>query len=136
MHGKNSLFNNFYGVQYPRKFRFVSNPSPGKNKKFLNVHIAGKLCMDPTSEFQVVKIYNQNQESFIPAYEFELDEDKWTGPVLKDINTPNVPVSKLALRSGDDIVGNYIEVEIINDRTDEAPCSQINVVFKDEEFSI
>ncbi|HEY0770246.1 MAG TPA: hypothetical protein VGD31_07910, partial [Sphingobacteriaceae bacterium] len=135
---KSNTYNNFFGVQYQRSFRAVVNPYLGKNKKALNVHVKGNLCADPASlTFIPVKIYTpEGQESHIPAYEFELDEGKYCGPVFKDINTPNVPVNQLALRSGDDIVSNYFEVEVINDRTDKSPCSEVNLVYKDEEFSI
>lgn len=137
VHFENSLCNNYYGVQYNRSFKTVVNGQLGKNKRFLNVHIKGALCQDPTGDFVPVRVYNQEgQESFTPAYEFELDEGKWNGPILKDVNTPNMSASQLALRSGDDIVSNYLEVEVFNDRTDSSPCSQVNVIYNEEEFSI
>lgn len=137
LHHSNSLFNNFYGVQYKRWFEVVCNPALGKNKRYLNIHIRGDIAQDMDSEFQVVKLTSpEGQSSFIPAYEFSLDEGKWVAPVLKDILTPNIDSDKLALRSGDDMVGNYMIIHIENDRTDQGKCSQVNVVFKVEEFSI
>lgn len=137
LHNVNPIHNNFYGVQYTRKHRFVCNPTLGKNKRYLNIHIEGALCTDPDSdEFKPVKAYTrEGQESFTPACDFEFDEGKWNGPILKDINTPDVPEDRLAVRSGDDIVSNYLEIEIENDRTDKAQVSEINVIFKTEEFS-
>lgn len=137
LHHSNSLFNNFYGVQYKRWFEVVCNPALGKNKRFLNIHIRGDIAQDMDSEFQVVKLTtSEGQISFIPAYEFSKDEGKWVAPVLKDTQTPNIPDDQLALRSGDDMVGNYMIVHVENDRTDQGKCSQVNVVFKTEEFSI
>jgi len=134
----NSVRNNFFGIQYDRRFRFVANPELGKDKKYLNVHIDGNIAADLSDDsFAPVRVYTkEGQESFIPAPDFELDGLKYTGPILKDINTPNIPTGKLALRSGDDIVSNYLEVEVINNRVDDAPCSQVNVVYKEEEFSV
>lgn len=175
IHHKNALFNNFYGVQYQRSFDLVCNPELGKNKRLLNIHIKGQLTQNLTSEDQVVVILTkEGQVSFIPAYEFSLDEGKYVAPVLKDINTPGFeenPLStlpilttdsgdftlttdsgevlatidipsfvgvggRLALRSGDDMVSNHFIIRVINNRTDKGECSQVNVVFKTEEFSI
>lgn len=135
-HEANPIFNNFYDTQYVRSWRFVCNPYPGKDKRFLNVHIAGAIG-DGTEDFVPVRAYTkEGQETFIPAYEFFLDQGKWCAPILRDINTPNVPTDQLALRSGDDMVSNYLEVEVINNRTDESPCGQVNVVYKNEAFSV
>lgn len=133
----NPVHNNFFGIQYSRKIRFVSNAKVGIRKKYLNVHLKGDFATDQSSlSFNPVKIYTpEGQESFIPSYEFELDEGKWCAPILKDINTP-VPINQLALRSGDDIVSDYIEIEIENNRLDQAPMNHMNVVFKTENFSI
>ncbi|MEJ7644273.1 MAG: hypothetical protein WKF87_06740 [Chryseolinea sp.] len=135
-HNKNQVHNNFYGVQYDRRWKFISNPRLGKNKRWLNIHIKGDIAANPNSEFQAVKLKTkEGQESFIPAYEFTLDEGKQVAAVFKDIHTP-VREGLIALRSGDDLVSEYAEIELINDSLDEAECSQVNVVFKIEEFSI
>jgi hypothetical protein len=141
VHDQNSLHNNFYGIQYTRKFRFAANPALGKNKRWLNVHIkmAGNStpALDMTSEFAPVRIYNAlGQESLIPAYQFGIEEGKWVGEILKDLNTSGIVSPAIPLRSGDDIVSDYLEVEVENDRLDEAPCVHVNVVFKTEEFSV
>jgi hypothetical protein len=135
VHGDNELYNNFYNQQYMRSFRFVSNSNLGSNKKFLNVHIDGQIRGEDESFIPARFYTKEGQESYTPAYEFEFDEGKWCGPILRDINTPGIDETRLPLRSGDEMVSNYIEVEIINDRADEAPCGQVNVVFKEEEFS-
>lgn len=136
-HDTNALHNNFYGQQFLRYFRFACNPALGKNKRLLNIHIREQQAQTPTSEFNVVEIESSTgQISYIPAYEFELDEGKYCAPVLRDITTPGLEPGQLALRSGDEIVGDFFLVNVITDRTDEAPCSHVNVVFKTEEFSI
>lgn len=136
-HHQNSLFNNFYGQQYTRFFDFISNPKLGKDKRLLNIHIKGDIANDLTGEFKVVQIFTkEGQQSFIPAYEFSRDQGKYVAPVLKDINTPNIPAGRIALRSGDDMVSNYFIIRVENDRTDKGECAQVNVVFKTEEFSI
>ena len=136
-HHKNSLYNNFYGVQYGRMWRFISNPQLGKNKRWLNVHIKGEVATDQAnSELEAVRITTkEGQKSFIPAYEFQMEEGKYVAPILKDINTV-VEEGQLSLRSGDDIVSEYAEIEVNNDRVDAAEVSQVNVMYKVEEFSI
>ncbi len=138
LHNVNPIHNNFYGVQYTRKYRFACNPQPAKPKKGLNIHIEGELCTDPTSDtFSPVKVYTkEGQESHTPAGYFDRENGKWVGPILKDINTPNLPAEQLPLLSGDDMVSNYLEIEVENDRTDKAQVSEINVIFNTEEFSI
>lgn len=137
-HNKSEVYNNFYGVQYGRSWRPAINPMPGKMKTLLNVHIQGLIAEDPSSSDVVVRIFTpEGQESYIPAYEFEQafgDRGVWRAPVLKDINSI-VEAGKLALRSGRDMMSDYFEIEIINNRSDEAPSSHINVAFKTDEFS-
>lgn len=136
-HNKGSVFNNFYGVQYDRRWKFIANPRLGKNKRWMNIHIKGVIAGDPQSEFVPVRIKTkEGQETFIPAYEFEMEEGKLVAAILKDINsTPPDEESMLALRSGEDIISEYAEVELINDRTDEGEVSQVNMVYMVEEFS-
>ena len=133
-----ATYNNFFGVQYQRSFKLVCNAMIGKDKRALNIHIKGDLCVNNTSEvFSPFRVYTpEGQESYTPAVYFDLDQGKWVASVLKNINTPGDFTGKLPVLSGDDIVSSYFIFEIINDRTDRAPCSQINFVFKTEEFSI
>lgn len=135
-HEVNSIYNNFYGVQYSRKWTFAANPQLNKNKRYLNFHAEGDISADMTNEDIVVRITTKNgQETYIPAYEFEKDEGKWVASILKDINSP-VAGGQLALRSGEDIVSRYITVEMICNRVDKAPVSEVNLVYKTEEFSV
>ena len=137
LHNANEVCNNFYGLQYGRSMKYVCNPFLGKNKRYLNIHIKGPLCVDPRSEFQVVKFNtSEGQESYIPAYEFELDNGKMVASILKDVNSLVESGDQLPLRSGDDLISNYMEFEIFNDRTDEAACPQINIIYKTEDYSI
>ncbi|HEY8971521.1 MAG TPA: hypothetical protein VIM64_20605 [Puia sp.] len=136
MHHENELCNNFYGQQYLRSWRLASNPQLGKDKRYLNIHMDGKPCVDlsEVSTFAPVRLFTkEGQESYIPAYEFTKDGLKWYAPVLCDINSPID--DGISLRSGDELLSNYLEVEFITDRTDEAPCSQVNVVYEVQEFS-
>ncbi|MGC3945363.1 MAG: hypothetical protein QM762_12755 [Chryseolinea sp.] len=136
LHDANPVCNNFYGQQFTRRMRFVCNPFLGKNKRYLNIHIKGPIATDPTGETVVARyLTNEGQESFTPAYEFELDNGKNVAPVFKDINSV-VETNQIALRSGEDLVSNYMEFEVMNDRTDEAPCAQINIIYKTEDFSV
>jgi len=134
---KNVPYNNFYGVQYERKARFICNPALSKEKLFLNVHLRGQIAQDLNSdEFAVIRIYTpQGQETFIPANDFSLEKGKYVAAILKDINSI-VEAHQLALRSGDDIISHFIELEVICNRIDEAPLSEINLVVKTLEFSI
>lgn len=136
MHHENALFNNFYGQQFIRSWRLASNPQLGKDKKYLNVSMDGRPCIDLSDlgSFIPVRLYTkEGQESYIPAYEFTKDGRKWYAPVLRDINSP--VDGGIPLRSGDEILSNYAEIEFLTDRTDEAPCSQVNVVYEVQEFS-
>jgi hypothetical protein len=137
-HNKNNVYNNFYGVQYPRYWVFACNPYPGRNKRYLNIHIEGDIATDPTDEdFNPIELSTkEGQESFIPANEFTLDEGKWNAPVLRDVNTPGIVDPQTPLLSGDEMVSTYLLVKVVNDRTDEAACSHVNVVYKEEKFSL
>lgn len=137
-HNVATVFNNFYGVQYSRKWRFVMNNEANKNKRPLNYHVHGSLCRTPTStSFMPLRIYTQEgQESYTPACYFDLDERMWSGPVLQDIHTPGDFTDRLPFLSGDDLNSEYFEVQVENDALDQALVTAVNVVFKEEEFSI
>jgi hypothetical protein len=141
IHDQNPLYNNFYGVQYTREYTFAANPQLGKDKRWFNAHVKMRGAITPaqtmSSEFDVIRVKNPNgQESYTPAYEFNLEQGKWNGPILKDINTPGIVAPALPLRSGDDISSDYLEVTVKCDRLDEAPCSHVNIVYTTEEFSV
>jgi hypothetical protein len=137
---RNVPYNNFYGVQYKRSWKFVANMRPGIVKKYLNIHHDGPYAtnlQDPT--FEVVRLNTPSgQYSYIPAYAFDKQmglAGKYTAAVLRDVNTP-VAENQLALRSGDEMVGTHVEIEVFNDRTDEAPCAHVNVVYQELVFSV
>lgn len=135
---RGTTHNNFFGVQYTRKIKLISNALLGKNKRYLNIHMKGDIAADMTVDtFSPAKFKTpEGQESHTPAYYFDKQEGKWVGPILKDVNTPDLPAEQLPLLSGDDIVSSYLEVELENDRTDKGRCTEINIIFKTEEFSI
>jgi hypothetical protein len=136
---RNSEHNVFFGIKYDREWEFACNPYPGKNKRYLNIHIDGELTGDITKEAIIARLFTkEGQESYIRAYDFEREEvsmGKWCAAILKDINTP-AQAGQVALQSGDEMMSNYLIVRIINDRTDESPCSEVNVVYIEEKFSI
>jgi hypothetical protein len=137
-HNKSDVYNNFYGVQYDRRWRPICNPHPSRNKRYLNVHHQGLLVEQVETDIPFRYYTKEGQESYTPAILFEQENGsvgKWTGPVMKDINTPVEP-NQNSLNSGDDLVSSYLELEIINNRSDESPCSEVNVVYTEDLFSI
>lgn len=134
-HNASSTYNNFYGVQYKSTMRIAVNPYPSKKKAFNAVQLVASEIGSNVDQ-KPIKCYSGTQESYTKYDEFEKLEDRFYGPLMKDINTPEVEAGKIALRDGDDMRGDYIEIEVENELTTRAPLRHLNVTYNYSEFSV
>lgn len=140
LHNQSGVYNNFYGVQYQRRLKIAVNPYPGRSKNWMGLHIATNfLSSGSDPDFKVVQCYTEyGQETYMKVDDFEKLEGVFYGPILRDINTPGVLIGagKIALRDGDEMLGRYIEIELINDNsTDPCPVQYMNAVYVDSEYT-
>jgi hypothetical protein len=139
-HNANTLYNNFYGIQYNRSIRFVINEKPNKVKRFTNFHLnVAKMGEgETTGDFKVVKAYTpEGQETYIPSYEFIKKEHLYRSQVFRDINSANVQANSIALRNGDEMRSQVLEVEVHSDvNSDVNRMIESNVVYVESEYSM
>lgn len=140
LHDASATYNNFYGVQYERRFKIATNPYPSRSKNYMALQIATNLLTaGGDAEFKVVQCFTEDgQETYMKADDFELLEGVWYGPILKDINTlpALIEAGKIALRNGDDMLGKYLIIELINDHTTDAcPIQFMNLSYTDSEYT-
>lgn len=140
VHNESDTYMNFYGVQYQRRLRIAVNPSPSESKNWMALQIGTNFLTKGTDpEFIVAKAFTEDgQETQMKLDDFEKLEGVFYGPILKDINTlpALIPAGRIALRDGDDILGKYVEIELINDH-DTDPCAIhfINVSYTDSQYT-
>lgn len=140
LHNQSGVYNNFYGVQYQRRLKIAVNPYPGRSKNWMGLHIATNLLSSGSDpEFKVVQCYTESgQETYMKVDDFEKLQGVFYGSILRDINTPGalIDAGKIALRDGDEMLGEYIEIELINDNsTDPCPVQYLNVTYVDSEYT-
>lgn len=137
-HNSSNTYNNFYGVQYPRRIEADINPQPNKEHTWSAVHVNGEICADPTSGFKVFEAYNdEGQATYVRAKEFDKKESTYEASILKDINTNPalIPAGKIALRDGKDMRSRSLKIVINNDRSDISILQKINILSEYSEFS-
>lgn len=133
-HNVNSTYNNFHGLQYGRSVRIAVNPYSGTKKVYNGLVIgAARLATDPDEI--IVRCYCGSQETYMRLSEFDILQGLHESGILRDINTPNIDVGKNALRDGDDLRGDFIEVEILTSLPEKLPISFFEVTYNKSEFS-
>jgi hypothetical protein len=95
-HNVNTVYNNFYGFQYPSEFWVICNANPS------NVKILEAIGEETNAPWDVYEITTPNgQLSNILDTDFRELENNQYAPVLRDANTPNVVPPELPLFAGD-----------------------------------
>lgn len=128
--------NTFYGVKYNRQLRFSVNPYPSKVKNWESAQLsADSLAQDNGGDAFVIRCYDvEGQETYTRARDFEKLEGIFYGFILKNINSL-VPAGQMALREGDDMRSQVLDVLIEHDGKDRAKMSYANIVFVMSEYS-
>lgn len=57
LHNQDTIFNNYYGVQYPTKFRFNFSQMPSERKKYNNIEVEGTIPVQVSCESDLEKGY-------------------------------------------------------------------------------
>lgn len=134
LHRSNSLFNNFYGVQYTSKIKMICAQEP-ENTKILQI-IQQKSngsqwdCIDiATPEGQsseLIGLFDISNPNVYPQDFRKYDNTTYVGAVLRDKNTPNMAASDYPLLRGDVIRDDIFSVLMENNKT-----SKQNLYFVD-----
>ena len=102
-HNTNSVYNEFYGVNYSSVVRIVYNASPSLIKSFLGV------MQQSNTVWSIPGIYtNIPQTSSLESTDFSKKESVWFASLLRDISSPG------GIINGDDLKGNWVKLELEN----------------------
>ena len=145
-HGVNSLYNNFYGVQYTRVLRYVCNSNGSKVKIWANYRIdAESITEDLTANDIVIKLTNPTgQEGRVYAHQIEAREGVFVGDFKQDIKTPNDeglvfndPATEEDhwMFNGDVLRSQVTQIELTNNRDDLSPMFFSTILYRLSEAS-
>jgi hypothetical protein len=136
VHNENSLYNNFYGVQYPSLMKLAVNPHPAWSKDFMGVDLAIEAISSNIDFKQIELFTEEGQYSYLKADEFEKKENVFYANILKDVNTPPAVLGgALALRQGDDIRSKYLLLQVNDDQTTKNSMQFVNLAYVKSEYS-
>ena len=124
LHQSNSLYNNFYGVQYKSNLKFVCNKDPFTSKILHMVEEIAKGeqwdCIDistPSGQSsELLGLYDISSPSDYPA-DFTQYENRFSANVMRDKNTPNMVASDYPLLNGDEIRSDVFSIHLENGET-------------------
>lgn len=124
LHRSNETFNNFYGVQYDSKLLMICNIEPMQSKMLQVVEeIANGSqwdCSDigtPRGQSsELIGLYDKANPGNLPA-DFKQYENRYSGNVMRDKNTPNMLPSDYPLLCGDVMRSDVFSILLLNDKT-------------------
>jgi len=95
--GVGHTYNNFYGVQYPSRVKFVSNNGPRAVKNWWNLSIqADNQWYARDIEAPASYSYPNGMRSEIPPMAFSIEEGIWKADFLRDKIDPNPSFNTIA----------------------------------------
>lgn len=109
VHDSNSLYSNYYGVQYPAEVSVISNKQSSESKVYMMNSLESNKAVDVP-----VITTSENNLSNLLASDYEDTEGKYYAGFWFDQNTPNV---LNPLIEGDSLRGYYMEMKL-QDSTD------------------
>ena len=122
---------NFYGVQYKQTVKTVSNKEPLLKKRFLSLtensnkiwHLGnqGDVYVPPD------QTYKRGQTSLVKYGAFQDLEGTIYAALGKNMTTHSISPTNDDFINGDDLRGNYIELTLNNDSTDEVNLFALTV---------
>lgn len=140
----NTVRNNFFGVQYTSKIRFVCNVDAEKNKLFYNLRLNSVGdWFSPDLTTPVTDQFPSGMRSRITKGNFKLVDGKLWADVLGDMNDPAfaglTPLSVRqvnALFKGRKMQGTYLVVDLEVANTTEVKLSSVEVYYVVAERSL
>ncbi len=127
LHNSNSLYNNFYGVQYQSEVHVLSNADPSK------VKVYNAVSEETPDAWEVYEITTSDgQLTKIDYSDFQLIEGLQYASIPFDVNTPNVinPIY-----NGDPIRSTVVLAKFRNNSTEFRKLFAVNFMIKGSERS-
>ena len=131
LHNDNELRNNFYGVQYKTIVRLLSNIKALIKKRFIRIFVtsnkkwsapnAGDILIPTTGNNPVGMVSLLKEGSFSPV------EGKFVADFGRNMTTTNLTPSISDLVDGQELSGEYVEIQLENSDTEEVKLFAINI---------
>lgn len=136
-HNVNETRNNFFGVQYTSKVRFVSNKDYVKEKLWYNLRLDSKgNWMAPALITPANDLFPNGMTSRLKKKNFKSIDGKLWADILRDQNDPAFVSELEALFKGRKMQGAYLVVELECADTSEAKLASVEVYYTEIERSI
>ena len=129
LHAKNTLYNNFYGVQYSSRMNYVLNNDYPKVKVPLALWYRGVGNWGAYLRNVPTGSYPWGQETQMTPAHFLLEEDGYYAPVLKNKLDPRYPNQDQAWVNGEDIRGDAPEIELYNDQDSQVRLDSSKTIY-------
>lgn len=130
LHDRGVGYNNFYGIQYGSKINFILNKDYPKVKTPLSLWYRGK------GDWAAKVGYSPNnmETEMIPA-NWRLQENGYSTEILRDKNDPAFTNTLDAWVNGQEIRGDYIEIELNIDSNEFAAIDSQKTIYTYSEIS-
>lgn len=124
-HNTNSLYNNFYGVQYKSNLWAYCNFAPSNKKVFEAISLESTEAWDVTIETPVTNENPLGQTTSLITNNFQMKEGFFYSEILMDDNTPNVANPRF---EGNPMRGQYALIKLQYPGTDYVKIFACNVL--------
>jgi len=136
LHNANSVYNNFYGVQYTSQVRIIPNAVPGKVKTWLALWLeTAQDWFAPDMEIPADNLHPNGMKSRLIKTKFRRKESFTYAGFMRDQNTPNAATIEDGLINGRRLKGNVLEITLENDDTTLTVLFAANIHFSWSERS-
>lgn len=131
LHNDNPIRNNFYGVQYSSKVRFYININPTTIKLFYGLRVKSNKVWYSPGDTDIL-IYATEEKpngmaSRLKKNKFVSLYGDWFADFLRNLLDPRFENSLDALLGGDELRGDLMELNLINDDTVEVILFEVDV---------
>ncbi len=118
---ENTIYNNFFGVQYASELSFYCNAGPSNIKVFQAISLEGKFPWAVIVETPITDENPLGQHTELLESNFQMKEGFWYSEILKDDFTPNIvagaPFLPNARFEGKPMRGQYAYVKLTYNNT-------------------
>jgi hypothetical protein len=134
-----TLFNNFFGVQYPSVVTFYINLDPDMVKNFYSMRVQSNSVWGAVNQGDIsVPPYDgkpNGQQSRLQPNNFRNLQGDWFADLLRDMTDPRFNDVVQALFSGAPLQGKLLEVTLTNNSISEIRLVSIDVSTMGQNFS-
>lgn len=132
----NEIRNNFFGVQYTSRIRFVVNISPEAIKRYYGmIQKSNHVWALTDIEIKPYEGKSAGMRSFLKAGNFRPIQGDWFGNFLRNLLDPRFGTELEAVLRGEWLKGAVMEIEMENSDTTETILYSVDVIVSKSMFT-